>query len=83
MNVRNEAMPKMATGLGRDEKEQRVEITPEMIEAGASVLYRMELAFAREEFWAGEVYRAMASLAPAACVLAVSTLVSARGAPSS
>ena len=39
-------------------------ITPEMIEAGASVLYRMEFAFASEEFWAEEVYRAMAALAP-------------------
>ena len=48
-----------------------VEITPEMIEAGASVLYRMELAFAGEEFWAEEVYRAMASLLPGACVPAV------------
>ena len=38
-----------------------IEITPEMIKAGASVLYRMELAFAREELWAEEVYRAMAS----------------------
>ena len=60
-----------------------VEITPEMIEAGASILYRMETAFAGEEFWAEEVYRAMASLAPAVRVPAVSTLASARGAPSS
>ena len=41
----------------------KIEITPEMIEAGASVLYRMETAFAGEEFWAKEVYFAMASLA--------------------
>lgn len=38
-----------------------IEITPAMIEAGASVLYRMEPLFASEEFWAKEVYRAMAS----------------------
>ncbi len=60
-----------------------IEITPEMIEAGASVLYRMETAFAREEIWAEEVYRAMASLAPAAHVPSVSTFASSRGAPSS
>ncbi len=60
-----------------------VEITPEMIEAGASVLYRMETAFAGEEFWAKEVYKAMASLMPAARAPAVSTPASARGAPSS
>ena len=41
-----------------------IEVTPEMIEAGASVLFRMETAFAREEFWAEEVFRAMAILAP-------------------
>src|SRR5262249_15985823 len=35
------------------------EITDEMIGAGASVLYRMETAFASEEFWAHEVYVAM------------------------
>ena len=39
--------------------ESEIEITPEMIEAGASILYGMELAFAREEYWAEEVYRAM------------------------
>ncbi len=48
-----------------------IEVTPEMIEAGASVLYGMETAFAGEEFWAEEVYRAMASLLPGACVPAV------------
>ena len=40
------------------------EMTPAMIEAGASVLYGMELAFASEEFWAKEVYTAMARLRP-------------------
>lgn len=40
------------------------EVTPEMIEAGASVLYGMELDFASEEFWAREVYEAMVSVAP-------------------
>ena len=51
--------------------------------AGASVLYKMELAFAGEEFWAEEVYRAMVSLTPAARVPAVSTLASAREVPPS
>ena len=41
-----------------------IEVTPEMVEAGASVLYGMELAFASEEFWAERVYRAMASVRP-------------------
>ena len=41
-----------------------IEITPEMIEAGTSVLYGMELAFASEESWAERVYRAMASVRP-------------------
>ena len=36
MNVRNEAMPKLIAGLDRDEQEREVEITPEMIEAGAA-----------------------------------------------
>ena len=56
-----------------------IEITPEMIEAGASVLYRMETAFAWEPFWAEEVYRAMASLAPSARVPVFSMPASARG----
>ena len=43
---------------------QKIEITPEMIEAGSAVLCRMERAFADEEFWAAEVYRSMASLRP-------------------
>jgi hypothetical protein len=43
-----------------------IEITPEMIEAGASVLYRMELAFANEEFYAERIYRAMFSRSPIA-----------------
>ena len=60
-----------------------VEITPEMVEAGASVLYRMEPAFHSEEFWAKEVYRAMASLVPDARVPAVSIAASVREAPSS
>ncbi len=58
-------MTNLIVGLDQDEREHGVEITPEMIEAGASVLYKMELAFASEEFWAREVYRAMASLCPA------------------
>lgn len=39
--------------------DQFVDVTPEMIEAGAAVLCRMEPAFATEEFWAERVYRAM------------------------
>ena len=34
-------------------------VTRAMEEAGASVLYRMELYFASEEFWAKEIYEAM------------------------
>jgi hypothetical protein len=41
-----------------------VEITPEMIEAGASVLCRFETFTAGETYWAAEVYRAMALLRP-------------------
>lgn len=63
--------------------ELEIEITPEMVEAGASVLYRMEPAFHGEEFWAKEIYRAMASLAPASRAPSVSTSASARGEPSS
>ena len=50
--------------VGLSSPETEIEITPEMVKAGASVLYGMELDFAREEFWAKEVYRAMASVAP-------------------
>lgn len=39
-----------------------IEITPEMIEAGASAICGMELAFAKEEFWAEEIFKAMISL---------------------
>ena len=60
-----------------------IRITPEMIEAGASVLYRMELLFAGEEFWAEEVYRAMVSLSPVVSVPAASISVSAHEARSS
>ena len=41
------------------DKDYETEITKDMVEAGASVLCGMELAFADEEFWAKEVYRAM------------------------
>jgi hypothetical protein len=41
------------------------EVTPEMIEAGTNVLYRMTTHIADEEYWAEEIYRAMASLRPA------------------
>ncbi len=62
---------------------QEIEVTPEMIEAGASVLYGMELAFAGEEFWAKEVYKAMASLVSPSHVPAFSISASARGVRSS
>ena len=76
-------MTNVIVGLDQYEGDREIEITPEMIEAGASVLYRMELAFAGEEFWAEEIYRAMASLLPAARARSVSTLASVRGVPSS
>lgn len=38
---------------------EEIEITPAMVEAGAGVLCNMALAFATEEFYAKEVYRAM------------------------
>jgi hypothetical protein len=44
-----------AGGAGAPE----IEITPEMIEAGAAVLCRFETFTASEEYWAEEVYRAM------------------------
>ena len=77
-----EEMQKQKEDVGRNPGNE-IEVTPEMIAAGASVLYKMELAFAGEEFWAEEVYRAMASLTPAARVRAFSTFASARGVPSS
>jgi hypothetical protein len=43
---------------------EEIEMTPEMVAAGASVLYLMDLDSAREEFYAREVYMAMASLRP-------------------
>ena len=57
-------MPDVIADLDRDERGREAEITPEMIEAGASVLCRMTTALADEEFWAVETYRAMAALAP-------------------
>lgn len=61
--------------------EGEIEVTPNMIEAGASVLYGMELAFAGEEFWAKKIYRAMASVAPISLspLSPVSPASSARG----
>ncbi len=41
-----------------------IEVTPEMIKRGASVLYRMTTHIADEEYWAEEIYTAMASLRP-------------------
>lgn len=38
-----------------------IEITPEMLDAGASVLCGFETETADERYWAEEVYRAMAA----------------------
>ena len=45
------------------EKELAIVVSKEMISAGASVLCRMDTTMAREDFWAGQVYRVMAALA--------------------
>ena len=45
--------------LENREVSEAVEITPAMIEAGASVLCGMTLAYAGEGYWAKEIYRAM------------------------
>ena len=50
-------------------KKAEIEITPEMIEAGTNVLYRMTTHIADEEYWAEEVYRAMSSLSPSFSVV--------------
>ena len=39
--------------------EDEIEITPEMIEAGAAILYGYETLTRGEEWWAVEVYRSM------------------------
>ncbi len=41
-----------------------IEVTPEMVEAGTSVFCRMTILVADEEFWAEEIYRAMAARSP-------------------
>jgi hypothetical protein len=46
-----------ADGDGAPEIE--IEVTPEMIAAGAAVLCRFETFTASEAYWAEEVYRAM------------------------
>jgi hypothetical protein len=43
---------------------EEIEVTPEMIEAGVSVLCGYETLTAGESYWAGEVYRAMRAVAP-------------------
>ena len=45
-------------------KSDEIEITPEMIDAGAAVLAGFETYFSDEEMWAERVYRAMAALRP-------------------
>jgi hypothetical protein len=48
-----------------DEKTSaELEVTPEMIEAGAAVLCRMTTHFAGEDYWAEEIYKAMAARRP-------------------
>ena len=53
-------MPKMTAGLDRDEHEQKVDITPEMIDAGIDILMDFELGWSRPEVYAADIYRAMA-----------------------
>ncbi len=48
-------MPKLTVGLDRGEQEQKVETTPEMIEAGASV----DRKYAAVEFECGETDESM------------------------
>lgn len=48
----------------RPAPELEIEITPEMIEAGASVLCGFNTYYSGEEHWAEEVYRAMRALSP-------------------
>ena len=55
--------------VNQDQVSAKFEITPEMIEAGGAVLCRMELAFADEDFWAEEVYRAMVAASPSSFVV--------------
>ena len=42
---------------------EEIEVTPEMIEAGASVLCGFNTYFTGEAFWAEKVYRVMAEVA--------------------
>lgn len=42
-----------------EEKSEEIEITPEMIEAGARVLIGFETETCSERYWAQEVYLAM------------------------
>jgi hypothetical protein len=57
-------MPDRAAPAGKAPATEKIEITPEMIEAGASVLCRFETFTAGESYWAEEVYKAMASRRP-------------------
>jgi hypothetical protein len=43
-------------------EEDEIEVTPEMIEAGASVLYGMETSIVNEHGWAERVYTAMETI---------------------
>ena len=48
----------------RPVQSEGIEITPEMIEAGASVLYGFETIFSDEELWARKVFESMARAHP-------------------
>jgi len=49
----------MTRQAGATEENDEIEITPEMIEAGASVLFGFETFFADEELWAARVFETM------------------------
>ena len=57
LTARDDSPEDAARQAGAEDHDE--EITPEMIQAGASVLYGFETQTADEAFWAAEVYRAM------------------------
>lgn len=52
------------TDAEEDEIVDEIEITPEMIEAGAAVLCHMSPSMGEPDYWAEEVYRAMMARLP-------------------
>jgi hypothetical protein len=56
-------MTRIANATTDSEEHEEIEITPEMIEAGASVRCGFETFTVSEEYWAEMVYRAMRSVA--------------------